>query len=394
MPTVSVIIPAYNAAQYLGQAVESVLSQTFSDFEIILVDDGSTDNTKDVVNSFADNRLRYIYQVNKGRTGARNTGIYHATGKYVAFLDSDDRYLPQKLELQAKHLNSTPELDFVASGHTFIDEAGIPLHSSRPWTVRPLLTLDTWLLGCPAIVNAILVRREWLLKLNGFDEKLQRAEDWDLWLRLAHARCNMDWIKEIVCCYRMHSGQSVRDAVLQKEGMIAVLDKFYSRDDLSEKVIASKQYYYAQAFLRAAGREYGTGQVADASSDLSQAIALWPALVDDEGKTLLESLIGWAHDPVVGNPFAYLDRLFKNLPGSAKCLSKYKRQAVAQVSLRLFFQAHSQSRITDIRRFGVMAFINHPAYLSNLGVISIFLEAWFGPKVMEKVRAVARKIYR
>lgn len=107
---VSVIIPTYNRANLILQAVKSVLNQTYKNFEIIIVDDGSSDNTEDVINVIHDNRIRYIkHAINKGASAARNTGIREAKGKYIAFQDSDDHWLPDKLEKQVKRIENTPD---------------------------------------------------------------------------------------------------------------------------------------------------------------------------------------------------------------------------------------------------------------------------------------------
>ena len=125
MPVVSAIIPTYNFGRFLGEAIQSVLDQTFTDFELIVVDDGSTDDTREVVGSFNDSRIRYIYQENRGLPAARNTGIKASRGEYIAFLDSDDIWLTQNLELKVKSLDSHPDAGLVCSdGYNFDDATG------------------------------------------------------------------------------------------------------------------------------------------------------------------------------------------------------------------------------------------------------------------------------
>jgi len=182
-PSVSIIIPAYNRAHTIERAIQSVLNQTFQDFEIIVVDDGSTDETQAIVEGFRDPRIRYLcHERNRGAAAARNTGIKAAHGEYLAFLDSDDEWLPEKLSEQITVLQSAPDevhasctgyyLHLARSGLTL---EKIPSHT-HSW-LRQLL-----LVGCDLSPGSTLVVRTVSLESVGlFDETLLRFEDWD-WL--------------------------------------------------------------------------------------------------------------------------------------------------------------------------------------------------------------------
>ena len=138
MPTVSVIIPAYNRADLIGETLESVFAQTYRDYEIIVVDDGSTDNTKEVLASLAAaGKLRYTYQENAGLPAARNTGIRLAVGKYVAFLDSDDLFAPDKLEKQVAVFEANLDAMLVHSGFSkYYDTKSVRYHNQYPMHVH------------------------------------------------------------------------------------------------------------------------------------------------------------------------------------------------------------------------------------------------------------------
>ena len=123
-PRVSVVIPTFNRASILGNAIESVLSQTYDSYEIIIVDDGSTDDTSSVVTKFNSSRINYLYQENKGRSSARNKALSLANGEYIAFLDSDDKFYPQKLELQVTLLDSNPAFGMSYTSARVSDEHG------------------------------------------------------------------------------------------------------------------------------------------------------------------------------------------------------------------------------------------------------------------------------
>lgn len=187
MPTVSVIITTYNHAHYLLESIESVFAQTFKDYEIIVVDDGSTDNTKDVLSALiAAQRIRYAYQVNKGKSVARNYGIELAQGKYVAFHDADDLYDPTKLEKQVAYFKTHPEVALVHSGYSKFDDDGNDLGyrdtSKKSGWIYPEILVD-WsvLMGVPCV----MVRTAVFAELGGFDPAMIRAQDLDMWRRIA-----------------------------------------------------------------------------------------------------------------------------------------------------------------------------------------------------------------
>ena len=184
MPVVSVVIPTYNRGSLAGRAVESVLAQTFQDFEIIVVDDGSNDNTESVVKAFCDPRVRYIHhEENRGGSAARNTGIKAARGAYIAFLDSDDEWLPEKLQSQLDTLQELPPCwGGGCTGFWLVEGTSVV---ERTPDLPP--NLSNWLLAhCPLSAGStLMVRKEILGKIGYFDESLPRHQDWDLLLRLA-----------------------------------------------------------------------------------------------------------------------------------------------------------------------------------------------------------------
>ena len=132
---ISVIIPAYNHAKYLSEAIQSVLNQTYQNFEILIVDDGSTDNTRQVVQNYTDQRIKYIYQENRGLAASRNAGLRVTQGEYVAFLDADDIFLPHKLEVQLDWFEAHPSCGMVFSGFYFMNDRGEPIKPFRPGSI-------------------------------------------------------------------------------------------------------------------------------------------------------------------------------------------------------------------------------------------------------------------
>ena len=227
-PTVSVIIPAYQSDRYIVQAVESVLQQESCRYEVIVIDDGSTDSTEQVLKPYRD-RLRYIKQENQGVAVARNHGIEVARGDFVAFLDADDYFLPKKLARQAEILLKRPNLGIVHSGWQRVDHQGKKLLDICPWNQIPELDLENWLRWKPVLPSAMMFRREWLQYVGGFDSRFPPAEDTNLVLKLALKGCKTAWLREITVCYRQHESSAMHKGLPQARSLLAVTDDFFSQ---------------------------------------------------------------------------------------------------------------------------------------------------------------------
>jgi len=181
-PTTSIIIPTYNRANLVKEAVESVLAQSFTDFELIVIDDGSTDNTRESLAPYLDS-LRYIYQENRGVSAARNLGISVARGRYIAFLDSDDLWLKDKLLMQVDFMEQNPEAQICYTEEIWYRNGRrvnpkLKHRKYSGWIFERSLAL------CIISPSSVLLRKELLDRVGGFDEGLPACEDYDLWLRI------------------------------------------------------------------------------------------------------------------------------------------------------------------------------------------------------------------
>jgi hypothetical protein len=218
LSTVSIIIPAFNAAAYIAETIQSCLAQTYKDIEIIVVDDGSTDNTKEVVQRFP---VTYIYQSNRGPNAARNNGWRHSNADYLQFLDADDILLPTKIE-RCIHAFS-PDVDVVYTDHEYrsadLKEA---LPTSRAITpegnILRLLLASTRSLFPP---HAPLIRRSTADRTRKFNEQLQYAEDWYFWIELAAQGAVFRYLDEILVWYRATPGSRSQDPVKMAQGRLA-----------------------------------------------------------------------------------------------------------------------------------------------------------------------------
>lgn len=256
MPTVSIITPTYNRAGMLKEAIESVLAQTYQDWEHLIVDDGSTDGTMGLVTRYAgqDPRIRYVRRRNGGLPAARNTGLLAARGEYVAFLDDDDRFLPKKLERQLSMLRQRPELGFVyAPVWVHYDDRSerMPIIPDRFATTFAELIERSAIQVC-----SVLVRRTALDAVGGFNERYRGCADYDLWLRLA-ARFPFDYTPEPVGIYHRHSNNmSMNATTMLAERLMILLSmvewrRFGVSDALRRRVLATTAYQLARYQLEA-----------------------------------------------------------------------------------------------------------------------------------------------
>jgi glycosyltransferase involved in cell wall biosynthesis len=226
---VSVIVPSYNMARFLAQAVESALGQTYQDLEVVIVDDGSTDDTTEVVEQWAGNaRVRVVRQKNGGLSDARNKGIAAAHGSFVALLDADDIWLPEKLSRQMPLFHGHPEIGVVYSDYERMDGEGRPLpkgptHMHRGWISAPLL-IDNFVSASTAVV-----RRQCFERQGGFDISLRTGEDYEMWLRLS-VEWQFDFTPEATLRYRTWSGQMSRDFRARYATGINIMRKFLEQN--------------------------------------------------------------------------------------------------------------------------------------------------------------------
>ena len=250
-PTVSVIIPTYNRENLIGRAIYSVLKQTYQDFEIIVVDDGSTDHTEDVIRQLQNKEKRITYiknKKNKGAATARNTGISEAKGKYIAFQDSDDEWLSGKLEKQMKMFKRAPlEIGVIYTGFWRI-EGDKKEYIPSDKIIKKEGDIHIELLkGNFVTTQSIVVRKECFGKAGMFEEDLPRLQDWELVLRLSkyyHFKC-ID--EPLLVSYHTPDSISANNEALIK-AYESIINKYY-QDFVKHKKILSKHMNFLGSFL-------------------------------------------------------------------------------------------------------------------------------------------------
>ncbi len=242
-PKVSVIITTYNYGQFIQEAIESILDQTYKNFEIIVIDDGSTDNTKEVLKPYL-NRIKYIYQENSHIPKARNTGILISKGEYLAFLDADDLWEKEKLKIQVEFLDAHPQIDMVFSDACVINQKGVIstsfLNNKKLLRKIPFQTVsvdnkiftrsifEDMVREIFILVTSVLVKRKVLIQAGMFDEACSRGlEGIDMWLRVING-CNVGFTDKVLSTYRIHGANTSADPQRWRLAYIKLYKKILS----------------------------------------------------------------------------------------------------------------------------------------------------------------------
>ena len=238
-PLVSVIMPAYNTEKYIAESIQSVLDQSYTNWELLVVDDGSTDQTAEIVRAFAakDGRVKYLFQQNGGQSKARNTGIQNAGGSLLAFLDSDDVWLPEKLQLQMRTMVAT-KVDVVYSNGFVIYEPGAASGPSDfpiiAGSVEGPKMFDLLLLLNFIPVQSVVLRREVFDKAGPFDESLL-CEDYDLWLKIAASGASFYGMSEKLIKYRRHPTATTHENSKLLQPMLRVVSRHIETSALDDR---------------------------------------------------------------------------------------------------------------------------------------------------------------
>lgn len=326
-PTISVIIPAYNQGLYIAQAIQSVLAQTFADFELIVVDDGSTDNTARIISSFVDPRLRYIYQANRGLPSARNRGMAAARGSFVCFLDSDDVYLPHKLAVQHAHLVQTPALALSYGANIEIDPEGNPLWLKAAPTRVELADL---LMGFPFNINDVLIKRDWIRRAGSFDESfVMHGEDRPFYTDLALAGAPFGGVDEFLTGRRLYSGRVFKNIPTRLGLMLRALRRVLDdpRCPVAMRVLEGQAI--GSLYLNWSIQSYMQSEIGLGQDYMRQALLSDPALAANDGENIRKQLI-WANIRSGDDHESTIPRFMSYLPSELIWLSGWGEWCLGQ----------------------------------------------------------------
>ncbi len=270
VPTVSVIIPTYNRAYLVGRSIQSVLNQTYQDFELIVVDDASTDGTEDVVRSFNDKRIRYLkHDKNKGGAAARNTGIIAARGEYIAFQDSDDEWVPEKLEKQMKAMKTvSPVVGVVYTGFYRLQGDKKTYIPSSKVIKKEGDILSSLIKKNFVTTQAMVVKRECLEKAGLFDEDLPRFQDWELCIRISkHYHFKLIDEPLVILYHQPVSISTNQKALIEARKLI--LHKHFD-------IIKKDRKTLANHYLKIAHLLFSAGTISDGRSYYVRAFQTYP----------------------------------------------------------------------------------------------------------------------
>lgn len=294
MPIISIVIPTYNAERTILKTVESVQQQTFSDIEIILINDGSTDLSLELLQNVKDERLKIFSYENGGLCVARNRGISHATGEFIAFLDADDLWTPDKLELQFAALQQHPEAGVAYSWTYFLDEKTKVTYTGASTLFEGNVQANLLVNNFIASGSNPLIRRQAIESTGDFDSTLKSCEDWDYWLRLSAYWSFVVVPKHQIFYLQSSSSMSSKVKTMEEAGLI-VIDKAFQvapseLKSLKKQSLAWLYLYCTQQYLKSNTKSIDA--VSRAGEKLLKAIRLHPQILfGDYAPNLIKWLI-------------------------------------------------------------------------------------------------------
>lgn len=342
---VSVIIPTYNQPKLLQLTIESVLAQTYPNIELIVIDDGSTEDTAAMIAQYK-GKLTYIKQENQGGPAATNNGIRAASGEYLTFLDHDDLMLPTKIERQVQLLDTRPEIGLVHCRYYHIDGNGnimdkiglLPANKS----LKELVYSNFLWAGGP------MIRRQCLDQVGLYDEELW-SEDWDLWLRIALAGYEFACIQEPLGAYRILAGSKMSHIARLEQSIFLILDRVFADTRLPADVASEKDQVYKMWRFWISCRYYAVGQWAEAQRNLAEALVS-PSLLLAQPDTFVQLLRDNALNSPVGEPVRFVNDVFEHLPPGHNDVSRYRSQVLGQVYTALALRNYGLGRIDEAKR--------------------------------------------
>lgn len=402
-PLVSVIIPTYNRCQLVQEAIDSVLVQTHPHYELIVVDDGSTDGTGDVLQTRYAGKIIYIWQENQGESAARNYGISAARGEYIAFLDSDDLWLPEKLSRQVSVLENNPDVGAVFCQAWHIDGNGqrLDLQPLGFNSVPADFDLDTLLMRnrIPAGASTGMIRSSIFEKIGTFSQDIRYGEDWDLWLRIS-ANSSIILIPEPLVSYRQHiKSQSYFTNAKRVDDILA--DRLIM---LERCVTRSPEKIARQSYARAVANQYFTAGLANfllqepekGKARLGKAVDVFPGLwknKDDFSQQVAVFADSYSIDrngdfsPDIC--LSFVDSLCAHLPDVLN-QPDWIRLIQGKVRMEVGFRQYKNGeRPAGLRQLWKGA--QYAPQLINWAVLAVFAELFVGRGIINRLRRFRHK---
>jgi hypothetical protein len=395
MPKASIIIPNYNHARYLGDAIRSVLDQEYREFEIIVVDDGSTDNSREVVEGFGD-RVRYIWQENQGLSAARNTGIRAAKGEVVSFLDADDMYTPDFLSTLESVLEAVSDIEAAYCGFQFMDIEGQLLPQSELKAVPARQFYHVLLRGNFLAAHCMLVRKRTFEKVGLFDEGLRACEDWDMWLRISR-QFKVVGVAKALVKYRVQPGSMSSDPIRMLNNRLTVLKRHLGPEPAdSSQGMSTQRQAYGRAYLKAAVEYLQHRDVERVAAYLRKMAMICPGLLaeletyyelgcGDQPKGYRGDLTRLNVDKNAKYLLSMLDTIFADdaIPPGLKVM---QATAYANAHYALGLLSYGCGNHTLARHHLLAALWNAPSCLVDWQLTSTLLKSFLGSRLISVIR--------
>lgn len=397
---VSVIIPNYNHAHFLGEAIQSVLGQSYHDFEIIVVDDGSTDNTREVVAKFG-SQVRYIWQENQGLSAARNTGIRAARGEIIGLLDADDLYEPDFLSTLVPLLYNDPEADAVYCASQFVDETNRALPQQTRMAVTPERLYDKLLHG-GFFPPLCLVAYKYCYERAGlFDSSFQGCADWDMWLRMSR-RFRIIGTDQLLARYRVVSHSMSTDPLHMLDDRNAVLLKQFgdNSSDFGQRKTDQRKAF-GRSYLKTAIDYLQLHDIEQAYQNVRLMFNTSPELAGefdifdelawgDQARGFRGDFLSWdlLHNAQILINIA--DRLVQDPQVDAR-LKKQRRRVYANAYLALGLLSYGSRSFREAQYYLIRALAFAPSFGFKSQVVCTLLKSLLGTRLFRFLRRKMRR---
>jgi glycosyltransferase involved in cell wall biosynthesis len=390
MPTVTVVVPVHNGAEFIAEAIDSALAQTYRDAEVIVVDDGSTDATPAILAEYGA-RIRAIGRRRIGLPAARNVAIAAARGSLIALLDGDDVWEPTFLDRMVATLSAHgPEVVGACAGTVQIDRAGRVLDNSMylppaAFGLRDLVPSNA------IVVSATVLRRDALLAAGNFDERLDACEDWDLWLRLALEGGSYVGVREPLCRSRRHGGNLSDDVVRMHAGAVRVLDKLFAHPALPADLLVRRTAITGAMLSHTSWHWYRLGRDQEGAAALRGAAEVWPEILLDDDT--LYAIIAGTQPLAQRGTVRGIDlergaeRIAQALAAcggaGAPADAALLRRARGRAGRALAQLAYGQRRMAMARRFALDAVCADPSLCADARVVGPLIKSFAGAPLID-----------
>ncbi|MBN1217552.1 MAG: glycosyltransferase family 2 protein [Anaerolineae bacterium] len=384
-PSVSIIIPTHNMARFIGEAIKSVLAQTFQDFEIIVVDDASTDNTAQVISKIQDSRLNYLFhQKNRGPSAARNTGIGAAKGEFIALLDADDLWLPTKLCKQLSLFQQDPNLGIVYCGAYEVDTTSQILRKYIPQKAWPkagaeaferIARRDDFII---APLSSMTMRKACFDEVGLFDEQIVQAEEWDWTFRIAY-KWNINFVPEPLVYYRMtgHFMPEKRLGRRLEEAHLTIIRRGFEQVNSDTQWHSLKQELLVRTLWGTALYWYAVKKPDKAQQNLAQIAINSPDFLNFiHNPALLESIAytAWGlYDTItpIDKALTYVNFVFAHLPEIVRSSQKMRKKTMAKVCAICAFDSYPRGEIQQVWKAVIQTLYYNPTWVTNIGLLKL-----------------------